>query len=89
MRFGETRDPAPTTMEELAPGGLLARLSQMDVVARRAVRGARSGEGRSRKTHRELKSSPCELCCMSHRAHAKQPLDIIFSLVVFLLSLSL
>ena len=49
MRFGETRDPAPTTMEELAPGGLLARLSRMDVVARRAVRGARSGERRSRK----------------------------------------
>ena len=49
MRFGETREPAPTTMEELAPGGLLARLSQMDVVARRAVRGARSGERRSRK----------------------------------------
>ena len=39
MRFGETRDPAPTTMEELAPGGLLAKLSRMDVVARRAVRG--------------------------------------------------
>lgn len=49
MRFGETRDPAPTTMEELAPGGLLARLSRMDVLARRAVRGARSGERRSRK----------------------------------------
>ena len=49
MRFGETRDPAPTTMEELAPGGLLAKLSRMDVVARRAVRGARSGERRSRK----------------------------------------
>ena len=48
MRFGETRDPAPTTMEELAPGGLLAKLSRMDVVARR-VRGARSGERRSRK----------------------------------------
>ena len=50
MRFGETRDPAPTTMEELAPGGLLARLSRMDVLARRAVRGARSGERRSRKS---------------------------------------